>query len=254
MPFVLGVQITMWPTAYSRKVPGSVNPAASNFWGHSESAEKNSSNGAPFDLFFSADSEYPKKLEDVGLAEPGTLREYAVGHIVIWTPRDSEIDAAKAGWQSLLDQRVKKIAIANPDHAPYGRAALAALKKAGIYEQVKGKLVYGENISQAAEFVQSGNAQAGIVALSLALSPAMKDGSSWEVPAKLYPSIFQSVVVMKASKNKDAALKFLQFVKSEAGQEILLRFGFTIPIQASDILSLRLDDARRTLTTLSYQR
>ncbi|MDQ1407606.1 MAG: molybdate transport system substrate-binding protein [Acidobacteriaceae bacterium] len=211
-------------------------------------------NGAPFDLFFSADSEYPKKLEAAGLTEPGTLREYAVGRIVIWTPSDSEINTSKDGWKSLLDQRVKKIAIANPEHAPYGRAALAALKKAGIYEQVKGKLVYGENISQAAEFVQSGNAQAGIVALSLALSPAMKDGSSWEVPAKLYPPIFQSVVVMKASKNKDAALKFLQFVKSEAGQEILLRFGFTIPIQASDILSLRLDDARRTMATLSYQR
>ena len=211
-------------------------------------------NGAPFDLFFSADSEYPKKLEAAGLAEPGTLREYAVGHVVIWTPRDSGIDAAKAGWQSLLDQRVKKIAIANPQHAPYGRAAVAALNKADIYEQVKDKLVYGENISQAAEFVQSGNAQVGIVALSLAISPAMKNGSSWEVPAKLYPPIFQSVVVTKASKNKDTALKFLQFVQSKAGQEILLRFGFTIPIQASDILSLRLDDARRKLATLGYQR
>src|ERR1700731_199974 len=148
-------------------------------------------NGAPFDLFFSADSEYPKKLEAAGLAEPGTLREYAVGHIVIWTPRDSGIDAAKAGWQSLLDQRVKKIAIANPDHAPYGRAAMAALKTAGIYERVKDKLVYGENISQAAEFVQSGNAQAGIVALSLALSPTMRNGSRWEIPVDSYPPIKQ---------------------------------------------------------------
>jgi molybdate transport system substrate-binding protein len=211
-------------------------------------------NGAPFDLFFSADSEYPKKLETAGLAEPGTLREYAVGRIVIWTPGDSEMNAAKDGWKCLLDQRVKRIAIASPEHSPYGRAAVAAMKKAGIYEQVKDKLVYGENISQAAEFVQSGNAQAGIVALSLAMSPAMKDGNRWEVPAKLYPPIFQSVVVMKASKNKDAALKFLQFVKSETGQEILLRFGFTIPIQASDILTLQLGDARRTLAILSHQR
>src|ERR1700736_3521786 len=152
-------------------------------------------NGAPFDLFFSADSEYPKKLEAAGLAEPGTLREYAVGHIVIWTPNDSGINAAKDGWKSLLDQRVTKIAIANAEHAPYGRAAVAALKKAGIYEQVKDKLVYGENISQAAGLVQSGNAQVGIVALSLAMSPAMKDGNRWEISADRYPSIKQAVVL-----------------------------------------------------------
>ncbi len=186
-------------------------------------------NGAPFDLFFSADSEYPKKLEAAGLAEPGTLREYAVGHIVIWTPNDSGINAAKDGWKSLLDQRVKKIAIANPEHAPYGRAAVAAMKKAGIYEQVKDKLVYGENISQAAEFVQSGNAQAGIVALSLAISPAMKNGNRWEIPANTYPPIKQAVVLLEASNNKDAARGFLDFVSGPQGREILERFGFTVP-------------------------
>jgi molybdate transport system substrate-binding protein len=186
-------------------------------------------NGAPFDLFFSADSEYPQKLEAAGLTEPGTLREYAVGHIVIWTPRDSEINPAKDGWKCLLDQRVKKIAIANPEHAPYGRAALASLKKAGIYEQVKDKLVYGENISQTAEFVQSGNAQAGIVALSLALSPAMKNGRKWEIPADSYPPIKQTAVILKASKNKDAARRFLEFINGSQGREILQRFGFTAP-------------------------
>jgi molybdate transport system substrate-binding protein len=186
-------------------------------------------NGAPFDMFFSADSEYPKKLQAAGLAEPGTLREYAVGHIVIWTPRDSEINTSKDGWKSLLDQRVKKIAIANPEHAPYGRAALAAIKKAGIYEQVKDKLVYGENISQAAEFVQSGNAQAGIIALSLAVSPAMKNGDRWEIPADSYPAIKQAAVMLKDSKNKDAARRFLDFVSGPHGHEILQRYGFTIP-------------------------
>ena len=186
-------------------------------------------NGAPFDLFFSADSEYPKKLEAAGLAEPGTLREYAVGRIVIWTPGDSEINAVKHAWKCLLDQRVKKIAIANPEHAPYGRAAVAAMKKAGIYEQVKDRLVYGENISQAAEFVQSGNAQAGIVAVSLAISPAMKNGNRWEVPADSYPPIKQAVVLLKASKNKDAARRFLEFVSGPQGREILQRFGFTVP-------------------------
>jgi molybdate transport system substrate-binding protein len=186
-------------------------------------------NGAPFDLFFSADSEYPKKLEAAGLAEPGTLREYAVGRIVIWTPSDNEINAAIDGWKRLLAQRVKKIAIANPEHAPYGRAAVAAIKKAGIYEQVKDKLIYGENISQAAEFVQSGNAQAGIVALSLALSPAMKNGNRWEIPADSYPPIKQAVIVLKASKNKDVSRRFLEFVGGSQGREILQRFGFSVP-------------------------
>jgi molybdate transport system substrate-binding protein len=186
-------------------------------------------NGAPFDLFFSADSEYPKKLEAAGLAEPGTFREYAVGHIVIWTPSDSGINAAKDGWKSLLDQRVKKVAIANPEHAPYGRAAVAAMKKAGIYEQVKDKLVFGENISQAAEFVQSGNAQVGILALSLAISPAMKHGNRWEIPTDSYPPIKQAEVILKASKNEDAARRFLEFVSGSQGREILQRFGFTVP-------------------------
>src|ERR1700693_27887 len=186
-------------------------------------------NGAPFDLFFSADSEYPKKLEVAGLAEPGTLREYAVGRIVIWTPSDSGINAAKDGWKCLLDPRVKKIAIANPEHAPYGRAAVAALKKAGINEQVKHKLVYGENISQAAEFVQSGNAQVGIVALSLAMSPAMKNGNRWEIPEDSYPAIKQTVLQLKASKNKDAARPFLDFGSGPQGREILQRFGFNVP-------------------------
>lgn len=186
-------------------------------------------NGAPFDLFFSADSEYPKKLEADGWAEPGTLRPYALGHIVIWAPADSAVDVVSGGWKALLDEHVKKIAVANPEHAPYGQAAVAALKSAGIYDQVKDKLVYGENISQTAQFVQSGNAQAGIVALSLAVSPAMNSGKRWEIPGNTYPPIAQAVVLLKASKNKDAARKFLDFVSSPAGREILRRFGFTVP-------------------------
>jgi molybdate transport system substrate-binding protein len=186
-------------------------------------------NGAPFDLFFSADIDYPRKLEAAGLAEPGTLHEYAMGRIVIWTPADAKVDVAKEGWKALLDPRVQKIAIANPEHAPYGRAAVAALEKAGIYDQVKAKLVYGENISQAAQFVQSGNAQAGIIALSLAISPAMKDGKSWEIPANMHPGIEQGAIVMKNAKNKDTARAFLEFVKSEAGRALLAKYGFALP-------------------------
>jgi molybdate transport system substrate-binding protein len=186
-------------------------------------------NGAPFDVFFSADIEYPKKLEAAGLAEPGTLHEYAMGRIVIWTPADAKVDVVKEGWKALLDERVQKIAIANPEHAPYGRAAVAAMEKAGVYNQVKAKLVYGENISQAAQFVQSGNAQAGIIALSLAISAAMKDGKSWEIPAEMHPTIDQGAIVMKNGRNKDTARAFLEFVKSEAGRALLAKNGFAAP-------------------------
>jgi molybdate transport system substrate-binding protein len=186
-------------------------------------------NGAPFDLFFSADIEYPRKLEAAGLAEPGTLYEFAIGRIVIWMPADAKVDVTKQGWNALLDANVKKIAIANPEHAPYGRAAVAALQEAGIYESVKSKLVYGENISQAAQFVQSGNSQAGIVAMSLAFSPAMRDGKRWEIPAGMYPALEQGAVILKDAKNKDAARIFLEFVKSAAGRATLAKYGFEIP-------------------------
>jgi molybdate transport system substrate-binding protein len=189
-------------------------------------------NGAPFDLFFSADIEYPKKLEFAGLAEPQTLYEYAIGRIVIWTPADAKVDVIKEGWKSLLDASVEKIAIANPEHAPYGRAAVAALQKAGIYESVKAKLVYGENISQAAQFVQSGNAQAGIVAKSLAVSPAMRDGKRWEIPADMHPALEQGAVILKDAKNKDTARAFLEFVKSPPGRAILSKYGFEVSDKA----------------------
>lgn len=186
-------------------------------------------NGAPFDLFFSADIDYPRKLESAGFAEPGTLYEYAIGRIAIWTPADATVDVTQLGWKTLLDLSVQKISIANPDHAPYGRAAVAALQKAGIYEQVKPKLVYGENISQAAQFVQSGNAQAGIVAMSLAVSPGMKDGKRWEIPADMHPPIEQAAIVLKSAANKDGARAFLEFVKSETGRATLAKYGFTFP-------------------------
>jgi len=186
-------------------------------------------NGAPFDLFFSADIEYPRRLEATGLAEPGTLYGYAVGRIVIWTPADAKMDVTKQGWKTLLDASVEKIAIANPEHAPYGRAAVAALQNARIYESVKSKLVYGENISQTAQFVQSDNAQAGIVAMSLAVSPAMHDGNRWEIPAEMHPAIEQGAIVLKDAKNKEAARAFLEFVKNSAGRAILTKYGFAFP-------------------------
>lgn len=185
--------------------------------------------GAPFDLFFSADIGYPKKLEATGLAEPGTLYEYAVGRILLWTPADAKVDVKRQGWNALLVPAIQKIAIANPEHAPYGRAAIIALQRAGIYEQVKEKLVFGENISQAAQFVQSGNAQVGIIARSLATSPGMSGGKSWPIPPEMYPRIEQAAVVIKAARNKKVAQEFLNFVRSEPGRRILEQCGFTFP-------------------------
>jgi molybdate transport system substrate-binding protein len=186
-------------------------------------------NGAPFDLFFSADIDYPRKLEAAGLGESGTLYEYAVGRIAIWTPADARVDVTVLRWKALLDASVQKIAIANPEHAPYGRAAVAALQKAGIYRQVKAKLVYGENISQAAQFVESGNAQAGVIAMALAVSPGMKNGKRWEIPADMHPPIEQAAIVLKNAANKNGARALLAFVRSEAGRVVFGEYGFTRP-------------------------
>jgi molybdate transport system substrate-binding protein len=185
-------------------------------------------NGAPFDLFFSANLDYAKKLEGAGLSEPGTLYQYATGKIVLWVPAGSIVDLA-GGLKALTDPAVRKVAIANPEHAPYGQAAVAALQKENFYEQVKSKLVMGENISQAASFVLSGSADAGIIALSLALAPTMKDkGRYVEVPAADYPPIEQGCVLLKSSQKKDPARAFLDYMKTQTSAEILQSYGFGV--------------------------
>ena len=189
-------------------------------------------NGAPFDIFFSADISYPQKLIEAGFAEPDSRYTYAFGRIVLWVPSDSPINAAQMQWKTLLDARIQKIAIANPEHAPYGRAAVAALQKAGLYEQVKSKLVYGENISQAAQFVQSGSAQAGILAMSLTFTPAMNSGKTWEIPRDSYPPLEQAVILLKSLPNKPAASAFLAFLRTDPARATLARYGFTLPAAA----------------------
>jgi len=185
-------------------------------------------NGAPFDMFFSANLDYPRQLEASGLTEPGTFYGYAKGKLVLWAPNESKLDLT-LGMKALLDPSVKKIAIANPQHAPYGKAAVAAMQQEKIYDRVKDKLVLGENISQAASFVISGAADAGIVALSLALSPNMKDhGRYFEIPSSDYPAIEQACVILRSSKNKDAARKFLDFMKTPAAKEVLGNYGFEV--------------------------
>lgn len=189
-------------------------------------------NGAPFDVFFSADEEYPKQLVADGLAVRDSLYRYAVGRLVLWVPSESTLDLHKLGMQALLDPSVKKIAIANPQHAPYGRAAEAALRHFGIYDQVAAKLVLGENVAQAAQFVESGNAQAGLIALSHALAPAMKrKGRYWTVPLDSYPTLNQSVVVLSQSKRQDPARKFLEFVRSPEATSLRELYGFSLPVE-----------------------
>jgi molybdate transport system substrate-binding protein len=186
-------------------------------------------NGAPFDLFFSADVSFPRKLEAAGLAESGSIYEYAKGEIVIWVPNASKLDLSK-GLTVLLDPSIRKIAIANPIHAPYGAAAVAAMKSAGIYDQVKDKIIQGENISQAAQFVHSGNAEVGIVALSLALAPAMKsDGRYVVIPPKYYPPLIQAAVILESSREKDVANQFLKFLKQPETVAVMQRYGFVVP-------------------------
>jgi molybdate transport system substrate-binding protein len=186
-------------------------------------------NGAPFDLFFSADIEYPKKLEAEGLAVPGSTYLYAVGKIVLWVRNDFRLDVSK-GLAVLLGPGIGKVAIANPQHAPYGRAAEEALRKAGVYDAIKSRLVLGENISQAAQFVESGNADAGILALSLALSPELKGkGRFFLVPENLYTPIEQGVVAIRASQNPRGARAFLKYVKTPATAALLERYGFALP-------------------------
>jgi molybdate transport system substrate-binding protein len=185
--------------------------------------------GAPFDLYFSADIGYPKKLEEAGLTVPGSLYRYAVGRVVLWVPNTSPLDLSK-GLTVLREPGIKKIAIANPKHAPYGRAAVAAMEHAQVYGGVKDRLVLGENISQAAQFIESGACGVGIIALSLAMAPAMSTaGRYWEIPAEAHPPLEQGAVVMKQSKNQELARSFLGFLQGPQGQEIMTRYGFTLP-------------------------
>jgi molybdate transport system substrate-binding protein len=190
-------------------------------------------NGAPFDVFLSADIDYPRRLEGAGLAERGSVVEYARGRIVLWTRRDSGIDVTPGLWV-LTDSKVRRIAIANPEHAPYGRAAVAALRAQHLYDSVRGKFVTGENISQAAQFAQSGSADVGIIALSLALAPTLKNSGSYvEVPDRLYPPIQQAAVVVAASQSKTMARQFIDMLKKPDVVQILQSYGFALPVAAA---------------------
>jgi molybdate transport system substrate-binding protein len=189
-------------------------------------------NGAPFDVFFSADMDYPKQLIADGKADGSTLYRYAVGQLVLWAQASSPLDLEAKGMDVLLDPSVQKIAIANPQHAPYGRAAVAALKHYGLYEKVTDRLVLGENIAQTAQFVESGNAQVGFVALAHASAPAMKGkGKYWKLPADAYPALDQGAVVISHSPHAQDAEAFLKYMKTPEALAVLRNYGFTAPDQ-----------------------
>jgi molybdate transport system substrate-binding protein len=190
-------------------------------------------NGAPFDVFLSADQGYPEKLAQAGQTE-GALFPYARGQLVLWVPTRSSLrfpsnanQVLDGNLELLAKSSIGKIAIANPDHAPYGRAAIAALEHYGVYDRVKPKLVMGENIAQTAQFAQSGNADVALLALSFAASSSLESQGRWVLlPENSYPPIEQAGVALKASPNKVAAKQFLEFLTSPDGQAILHDFGF----------------------------
>ena len=182
--------------------------------------------GAPFDLYFSADIAYPRTLREEGFAA-SEVQPYAVGRIVLWSPSR---DAAKMTLADLADPAIRKIAIANPQHAPYGKRAEEALRAAGMWEKVEARLVYGENVAQTAQFVQTGNAQAGIIALSLALSPELaKQGGYALVSDKLHQPLEQGFIITKRAADNPLAQAFANFMAGKEARAIMSRYGFVLP-------------------------
>ncbi len=188
------------------------------------------SQGAPFDLFLSADASFPRRLVAAGKADGTSSFIYGIGRLVVWVPKASGIDVEKAGMRALLDPRAAKIAIANPAHAPYGAAAVAALDHYGIHAAVKDRLVLGENVAQAAQFVGSGAADIGIIARSLAVAPKMAGtGRWWEVPAEAHPRLAQGGVVLTGGRNAAAARELRAVLIGKEGRAVLARYGFVLP-------------------------
>jgi molybdate transport system substrate-binding protein len=185
--------------------------------------------GAPFDLFFSADEQLIRHLGAQGLIVDQTEQLYGIGRIVLWVRHDSPLDPQQ-GLRILTNDRIRFIAIANPDHAPYGRAAAQALRGSGVWDDVHAKLVLGENISEALQFARTGNADIGIIALALALAPPVfPTGRYGLIPASLHDPIRQVAGVVARSPQRDQGKAFLAFVTSLDGRDVLRRYGFTLP-------------------------
>ncbi|HEU4797335.1 MAG TPA: molybdate ABC transporter substrate-binding protein [bacterium] len=185
--------------------------------------------GAPFDVFFSANEAFVSALAGKGHVDPTSTVVYAIGRIVVWVRRESPVDV-RTGLRALVEPRIRFVAIANPQHAPYGVAAVEALRRSGLYERVRGKLVLGENISQTLQFAQTGNADAAIVALSLAVAPPVHPtGRFILIPATLHDPIRQAAGIVARTDHPQLARALLAAMVSNEGQNTLRRYGFAIP-------------------------
>jgi molybdate transport system substrate-binding protein len=186
-------------------------------------------NGAPFDLFLSADREYPDRIVAAGLGAASDERVYAIGRLVAWLPPGSKVPLAAKGLAALTAPEVRRIAIANPAVAPFGRAAEAALRAAGVYDAVREKLALGTSVAQAAQFATTGAADVAFLPLSLTLGKELLGGGVVPVPQALYPRIEQAGVVLAAAREPQLARDLLTFLTGEKGRAILVKFGYGLP-------------------------
>ncbi len=185
--------------------------------------------GAPYDLYFSADINFPRELAKKGLAA-SEVKPYAVGRVVLWS---ATLDATKMTLESLADPKITRIAIANPKHAPYGKRAEEALRAAGLWEKVEPKLVYGENIAHTAQFVQTGNAQVGLIALALAVNPELAGkGGYWLIPDKLHEPLEQGFIITKRADGNALAKRFADYMGSKPARAVMTKYGFVLPGEA----------------------
>ncbi|MFL6257356.1 MAG: molybdate ABC transporter substrate-binding protein [Pyrinomonadaceae bacterium] len=180
--------------------------------------------GAPVDLFAAANVSFIEGLEQKSLIVPGTKQLYAQGRITLWTRDDSPVKLERV--EDLARPEFKRVAIANPEHAPYGVAAREALQAAGVWETVSQKLVYGENISQTLQYAESGNVDAAIVALSLS---TQSKGRWVLIPAELHKPLNQALAVIKGAQQEQEARRFAAFVNSAQGRAVMRRYGFVLP-------------------------
>ena len=182
-------------------------------------------NGAQYDLFLAADKTFPDKLKELGVAS-GNVKTYAFGKLVLWS---NTVDVSK-GIDIITDNSVVHIAIAKPDVAPYGERAVQCLKYYGLLDKVKSKIVYAENIAQAAQYAYTGNAEIGFIALALALAPDMKDkGKYFVLDPKSYNPVEQACVLVKTWERNPEASKFMDFVLSKACKPVFEKYGFILP-------------------------